>query len=73
MTNTVIGAITVVQYKLTVFIDGTPKPVDEMICERLTQDPHITGFPQIILLNSDHLGGLHPVCPYCGSKTYVKN
>lgn len=71
--NTPVHCIKVVQYKITDFIDGNPKPIDDVICERLTQNLKMTGFSQIILLNDDHFGEMNPVCPECGSKVYVKN
>jgi len=71
--NTPVHAIRVVQYKLTDYVGGKPKPVDDIICERLTQDQKIKSVPQIVLLNSDHFGEVNPLCPRCGSKKYIKN
>ena len=71
--NTPVEAIRVVQYKLNDYIDGKPKPVNDVICERLTQDQKITSVPQLVLLNDDHFGEVNPVCPECGSIRYVKD
>jgi hypothetical protein len=71
--NTPVEAIRVVQYKLTDFIDGKPKPVNDVICERLTQDQKITSVPQLVLFNDDHLGEVSPFCPGCGSIKCVKD
>ena len=71
--NTPVQAVRVVQYKLTDYIGGKPKPVEDVICERLTQDQKIKSVPQIVLLNEDHFGELNPSCPECGSVKYVKD
>jgi len=73
MNNTAVQAIKVVQYTLDDYIDGIPKPVDTVICERLTQDRKVKSVPQIMLFNSDHLGEVNPVCPECGSVKHTKN
>lgn len=50
-----------------------PVPMDEVVCERLSQNQHITNVSQIALLNSDHFENLNVFCPECGSAKYVKN
>lgn len=47
-TTTPVDSIKVVQYKLTYFANGKPKPVHEVICERLTHKMEAIGFSQII-------------------------
>jgi len=71
--TTPVSAIKVIQYKLDDCKDGKPKSMDEVGCGRLTQNPQMIGFSQIVLLDDDHFGVLHPVCPECGSRKYVKN
>jgi transposase-like protein len=71
--NAAVQAVTAVQCTLDDFVEGVLKPIDDIICERLTQDKRIKSEPQIALFNNDHLGELHPFCPRCGSKKHVRN
>jgi len=71
--NAAVQAISYVQYTLDDYIDGVPKPIDDVISERFTQDKRIKSEPQIALFHNDHLGEVHPVCPRCGSRKHIKN
>ena len=70
--NVAVQAVSYVQYTLDDYIDGIPKPIDDVICERFTQDKRIKSEPQLALFHNDHLGELYPVCPRCGSRKHIR-
>jgi hypothetical protein len=49
--NTAVQAVSYVQYTLDDYIDGVPKPIDDVISERFTQDKRIKSEPQIAPLS----------------------
>lgn len=70
--TTPMDGIRYVQYKLFDFSDGGPKPVNEVLYERLAQNPVRTTIPQIELRDENHFEAVNPVCPECGSKRVIK-
>jgi len=72
MSNAAVQAVQVVQCTLDDFGGGV-LTIDDMVCEKLTQDKRITSEQQIVMFNNDHLGEINPVCPACGSVKYVKD
>jgi transposase-like protein len=71
--HTPLHGIEVVQYNLFDFMEGTPKPVDTVIRERLSRNTRRIHLPQVALLDRDHVGNVTPLCPHCGATTSVKN
>ncbi|MGC1119879.1 MAG: hypothetical protein WBA22_02195 [Candidatus Methanofastidiosia archaeon] len=71
--HTPLQYIEVVQYNLFDFMEGTPKPVDTVIRERLSRNTRRMHLPQVVLLDRDHFGNVTPLCPHCGLTKSVKN
>jgi len=72
MSNAAVQAVQVVQCTLDDFGGGV-LTIDDMVCEKLTQDKKIKSEQQIVMFNNDHLGEMNPVCPACGSVKCVKD